>query len=113
MVDRVEDSPMMDESGPGHHHMIHVDHLQVPGEESKYGVGVDDVEDDERIGPKFILVDTATSQQFEAIAYAPHIESAISGVKDVFKPIKNDRELDAEIGRICQTLADDKTADWK
>ena len=111
MVDRIEDSPMMDESGPGRHHMIQVDHLEVPGEESKYGV--DDVDDDQRIGPKFILVDTATSQQFEAIAYAPHIESAISGVKDVFKPIKNDRELDGEIGRICQTLADDKTADWK
>ena len=34
-------------------------------------------------------------------------------MKDVFKPIKNDKELDAEIARISQTLADDKTADWK
>ena len=42
----------------------------------------------------------------------PLIHTAISGIKDVFKPIKNDKELEAEITRIALTLADDKTADW-
>ena len=37
----------------------------------------------------------------------------INGVKDVFKPIKNDRDLDSELSRLQGTLADDKTADWK
>lgn len=37
----------------------------------------------------------------------------IKGVKDVFKPIKNDRDLDGELGRLSGTLADDKTSDWK
>lgn len=41
------------------------------------------------------------------------IASKINGVKDVFKPIKNDKELDSEISRVCNTLADDKSADWK
>jgi len=42
----------------------------------------------------------------------PLIHTTINGVKDVFKPIKNDKELDAEIARIAITLADDRTTDW-
>ena len=65
------------------------------------------------LGRKFVLLDTQSGQEVEAGNYAPLIGTQIQGVKDVFKPIKNDRELDAEIQRIAQTLADDKTVDWK
>ena len=69
--------------------------------------------DDQRIGLKYVLVDMATGQQFDSNSYSPSINTKISGVKDVFKSIKNDRELDSEISRIAETLRDDKTADWK
>jgi hypothetical protein len=59
-----------------------------------------------------VLIDQATGQRFEPCQYLPLIRTTISGVKDVFKPIKNDRELDAEISRIAITLADDRTTDW-
>ena len=74
---------------------------------------IDEMVDDQTIGLKFVLIDTATGQQFDQNSYSPLINTKITGVKDVFKSIKNDRELDSEIGRIAQTLADDKTADWK
>ena len=63
--------------------------------------GYEAEEDDMTIGTKWVLLDTATGGRFEALSYTPLISSKISGVKDVFKPIKNDRELDAEINRIC------------
>lgn len=106
MVDPGEDSQMLPASTPTD---IHAEHLDTE-EEVK---GYEAEEDDMTIGIKFVLLDTATGGRFEALSYAPLINTKISGVKDVFKPIKNDRELDAEINRICQTLADDKTADWK
>ena len=70
-------------------------------------------EDDNTIGPKYVLIDNASGQQFETYSYSPSIHTKITGVKDVFKPIKNDKELDNEMTRISQTLADDRTGDWK
>ena len=89
MVEQEEDSPMYDEQNND------------AGEE-----------EDQNIGTKFILIDQTTGQRFESSQYIPLLHTTISGVKDVFKPIKNDRELEAEISRIATTLADDKTADW-
>ena len=60
-----------------------------------------------------MLVDTHTGEQFNGTNYEPQIEQRINGVKEIFRPIKNDKELDSEVARIAGTLADDKTADWK
>ena len=65
------------------------------------------------IGTKHLLIDSSTGEQFQVSNYEPMIGMKINGVKDVFKPIKNDRDLDSELSRLQGTLADDKTADWK
>ena len=99
-------------------YLINVQQLDDPSatEEAKMAEEqmMDDVMvDDQSIGLKYVLIDMATGQQFDSNSYSPLINTKITGVKDVFKSIKNDRELDSEISRIAQTLADDKTADWK
>ena len=63
MVDREEDSPMVDESGPATHTMIQVDQLYQPDaqdEERKYAMQQAEEEESETIGPKYMLIDQAT-----------------------------------------------------
>ena len=57
-------------------------------------------QDDDTIGVKYLLIDTGTGEQIQPSNYEPLIHSKINGVKEVFKPIKNDRDLNEEMSRI-------------
>ena len=46
------------------------------------------------------MVDTASGEQVISSNYEPMIGINIKGAKEVFKPIKNDRDLGDELSRI-------------
>jgi len=114
------DAQMVDEAEQEYNQMRNNNFISVDGLDGQAQIidslragDAGDVENDDVMSTKYLLIDSHTGEQFQSSNCEPLISQRINGVKDVFRPIKNDKELDAEIARIVGTLADDKTADWK